>query len=39
VDHLLYAAFVTLATTGMRRAECLGLRWVDIDLDVGSSVD
>jgi integrase len=31
-DHRLHAAFVTLATTGMRRGECLGLRWSDVDL-------
>ena len=30
--HRLYAAFVLLATTGMRRGECLGLRWPDVDL-------
>jgi integrase len=32
-DHRLHAAFVVLATTGMRRGECLGLRWTDLDLD------
>ena len=32
-DHRLAGAFTTLATTGMRRGECLGLRWVDLDLD------
>jgi integrase len=31
----LHAAFVLLATTGMRRGEALGLRWADVDLDVG----
>ena len=31
--HRLSAAFVLLATTGMRRSEVLGLRWSDIDLD------
>jgi integrase len=31
-DHRLHAAFVVLATTGMRRGECLGLRWFDLDL-------
>ncbi len=29
------AVWVLLATTGMRRAEALGLRWGDIDLDGG----
>ncbi|HET6918744.1 MAG TPA: tyrosine-type recombinase/integrase, partial [Jiangellaceae bacterium] len=31
-DHRQHAAFVVLATTGMRRGECLGLRWQDVDL-------
>ena len=31
----LYAAFVLLATTGMRRGEVLGVRWKDLDLDSG----
>jgi integrase len=31
-DHRLHAAFVVLATTGMRRGECLGMRWSDLDL-------
>ncbi len=30
--HRLYAAFVVLATTGMRRGEVLGLQRVDVDL-------
>jgi integrase len=34
-DHRLQAAFVLLATTGMRRGECLGLRWSDVDLHAG----
>jgi integrase len=29
----LYALWLLVATTGMRRAELAGLRWVDIDLD------
>jgi integrase len=32
-DDRLYASFVLLATTGMRRGEVLGLRWRDVDLD------
>ena len=31
----LYAAYVLAATTGMRRGEVLGLRWLDVDLDQG----
>lgn len=34
-DDRLYAAFVLLATTGMRRGEVLGLRWADVDLRAG----
>ena len=32
-NHRLRAAFVVLATTGMRRGECLGMRRSDVDLD------
>jgi integrase len=31
----LYAAWLLVATTGMRRGELAGLRWVDVDLDGG----
>lgn len=31
----LYAAWFLAATTGMRRGEVLGLRWGDLDLDLG----
>jgi integrase len=31
----LYAAWLLLATTGMRRGEVAGLRWVDVGLDAG----
>ena len=33
IDDRLHAAYVLLATTGMRRGEVLGLRWHDIDFD------
>lgn len=32
-DDRLYAAYVLLATTGMRRGEVFGLRWTDLDID------
>jgi integrase len=30
-----WAAYLVLATTGLRRGEALGLRWRDLDLDTG----
>lgn len=35
-DDPLYALWVVLATTGVRRGEALGLRWSDIDLERGT---
>jgi integrase len=32
-DDRLYAAWLLLASSGMRRGELLGLRWQDVDLD------
>ena len=32
----LYAMWVVLLTTGLRRAEVAGLRWSDVDLDPGT---
>jgi integrase len=32
----LYALWLLLATTGLRRGEALGLRWEDVDLDGGT---
>ena len=34
----LYALWHTLAMTGLRRGEALGLRWQDVDLEAGGSV-
>lgn len=34
-EDRLYAAWLTLATTGLRRGELLGLRWKDTDLEAG----
>ena len=34
-DDRLYAAWMLFATTGMRRGEVAGLRWVDVDLVAG----
>jgi integrase len=34
-DDRLYAAWILFATTGMRRGEVAGLRWVDVDLAAG----
>ena len=33
--HELEALFVLALTTGMRQGELLGLRWKDVDLEVG----
>jgi integrase len=34
-EDRLYAAWLLVATTGLRRAELAGLRWVDVDLEAG----
>jgi integrase len=34
-DDRLYAAWLLVATTGLRRGELAGLRWVDVDFDAG----
>ena len=35
-ESRLYPLWLTLATTGMRRGEVLGLRWQDVDLGTGA---
>ena len=35
-SHRWAAIWTLMATTGMRRGEVLGLRWIDIDLDAGT---
>lgn len=35
-DHRLYALWLLLCTTGMRRSEVAGIRWPDIDWEAGS---
>ena len=35
-ESRLYPLWLTLATTGMRRGEVLGLRWEDVDLEAGT---
>jgi integrase len=34
-EDRLYAAWLLVATTGLRRAELAGLRWADVDFDAG----
>jgi integrase len=34
-EHRLAPLFTILATTGLRRGEALGLRWLDVHLDEG----
>ena len=35
-EHTLFACFLLIAYTGIRRGEALGLRWQDADMDRGS---
>jgi integrase len=35
-DDRLHAMFATLALLGLRRSELLGLRWEDVDLEIGA---
>lgn len=35
-DHRLYALWLVLVTTGMRKGEALGLKWSDLDFDSGT---
>jgi integrase len=37
-DDRLYAAWLLVATTGLRRAELAGLRWLDVDLADGADL-
>jgi integrase len=34
-DDRVFAAWLLMTTTGMRRGEVVGLRWTDVDLDLG----
>ena len=36
VGHRWYGAYLMLLTYGMRRGEVLGLRWSDVDLEIGA---
>jgi len=35
-DDRLYAMWLLMLTTGLRRGEIAGLRWIDVDLDAAS---
>lgn len=37
-DSQYLPAWIFLATSGCRRGECLGLRWIDIDLDEATAI-